>query len=364
MNMASLRYRKNRPSRPWIVSWREDGKPRTASFPTEEQAQRYLDACNTPAGRPPPGSVSAAVDRWDKEERPLLSDPESPKAHAERIKSLLGDLPVSSLGEGDYRKLATHYRTSDLKAKPGTIQNGLSLLRRVCTAAGHPPPRGVVGRIVGQVRRTVAEETSRDAFSHEEVATLLELAEEYEKHLYGPLLFAFQAGPRRGEIWGLDWDAVELHRGRVHIRKQKLHTGQEKLPKWGKTRYTPLAPEIAGWLEAEAARQGRERPWTDPGPVFLAPGGVRWDADEFKKAWKRLRNRAAAKKVRPLTFHCTRHTFVTWGLESGVPVTQVARWVGDRPETILRHYSHVLDGIEPDMGFVRLAKPEQVRKVH
>jgi integrase len=40
--------------------------------------------------------------------------------------------------------------------------------------------------------------------------------------------------------------------------------------------------------------------------------------------------------------HVLRHTAATLMLTNGVPVHVVAAWLGDRPETILKTYSHLL----------------------
>lgn len=48
----------------------------------------------------------------------------------------------------------------------------------------------------------------------------------------------------------------------------------------------------------------------EPGHVFLSAMGKRWDERNFARAFDRLRTRAhKAEKVRPLHFHCVRHTF-------------------------------------------------------
>ena len=64
-------------------------------------------------------------------------------------------------------------------------------------------------------------------------------------------------------------------------------------------------------------------------------------ASDFR-TWNRLRKVALKKKVRPLEFHCTRHTFITWALEAGTPAKRVSEWVGATVEVIERHYAHAI----------------------
>ena len=40
-------------------------------------------------------------------------------------------------------------------------------------------------------------------------------------------------------------------------------------------------------------------------------------------------------------YNC-RHTYITMAVDAGIPVTQVAKWVGNSPEVILRHYAGTL----------------------
>jgi hypothetical protein len=52
--------------------------------------------------------------------------------------------------------------------------------------------------------------------------------------------------------------------------------------------------------------------------------------------------------VRLLKFHCARHTFITWALESGKSAKRISTWVGASEEVIQSNYSHLL----PDDGGV------------
>jgi integrase len=54
-----------------------------------------------------------------------------------------------------------------------------------------------------------------------------------------------------------------------------------------------------------------------------------------------LKHRKAAG-IPTWTLHILRHTHTTHALSSGVPVHVVAARIGDRPETVLRTYAHLL----------------------
>jgi hypothetical protein len=101
----------------------------------------------------------------------------------------------------------------------------------------------------------------------------------------------------------------------------------------------------------------------EPGHVFLSPRGKRWDERNFARAFDRLRTKThKAKKVRPLSFHCARHTFASWALEGGRSIVWVQNRLGhSSPEITLRTYSHFIPGSEDELDF--LAKPLKIVRV-
>jgi integrase len=93
-------------------------------------------------------------------------------------------------------------------------------------------------------------------------------------------------------------------------------------------------------------------PAGEPEWVFPSPMGLLYDERNFANAWRRVRARAQKAGVRPLKFHCTRHTFITWALEAGRPAKRVSEWVGASVAVLEKHYAHVLPQGEDDLSFV------------
>ena len=61
--------------------------------------------------------------------------------------------------------------------------------------------------------------------------------------------------------------------------------------------------------------------------------------------------------VRPLSFHCTRHSFASWTLEAGKSIVWLQHALGHAsPDTALRRYSHWVRPDQEDMGFLRLVE--------
>jgi integrase len=191
------------------------------------------------------------------------------------------------------RDLIPHFKNKDLrelgdedllgfvKAKleagqsPRTIETTLSVLRRVLSLAHR---RGEISRNralrLGETmrrvdRRAAAEVRQAEAWTRDEVATLLAVAREHDPR-FAPLLhFLLATGARRGEALGLKWEEVDFARGRITIRRAVV-AGEWTTPKSGKARSVSmpactgvgtLGPSLEASRGGRAARMGR-----DPGP--------------------------------------------------------------------------------------------------
>ncbi len=272
-----------------------------------------------------------------------------------------GSRDLRNLTRDDMRSFATDRFKAKLSA--ATITNALSALRRVFSLhveAGlldRNPAQGC-GDMVAKIGRRYAGQGVRevDAWTRDEAATLLRVAQEREPYLYPVLLAALSTGMRRGELLALRWEHVQPDAIRV---RDSLVRGATKTPKSDRARSVPMSPEMRGLLAELRKSRRRREGLTDPELVFTNVSGEQWDEGNFRRAWRRLRQRcvddAGKPLVRPLSFHCCRHTFASWSLDAGKSVVWLQHALGHaRPETTLRRYSHWVQPEAEDMGFLRL----------
>jgi integrase len=72
--------------------------------------------------------------------------------------------------------------------------------------------------------------------------------------------------------------------------------------------------------------------------LFPSPEGKFIDLNNFRnRGWKTVL--AALPHIEYRKLYQTRHTFVTLCLEADIDAKDVARWVGNSPEVIYRHYA-------------------------
>jgi integrase len=144
-------------------------------------------------------------------------------------------------------------------------------------------------------RRAAAEVRQADAWTRDEVGTLLAVAREHDPR-FAPLLHLLLAtGARRGQGLGLKWEDVDFARGRIAIRRAVV-AGEWTTPKSGKARSVAMPAALASELfdllsqrRVEAIRRG----WgAIPDLVFPSEAGGPINYANLERSWIRLRRRA------------------------------------------------------------------------
>jgi len=270
-----------------------------------------------------------------------------------------GDRDLRSISEKDLLEYISVKLDAGLA--PATILNGLSIVRRVLNLAISDDlivknPASGLGKLMQRVDRGVASEVRVvEAWSREEVETLLALATQHEPRFEPVLRFLLSTGARRGEALGLRWEDVDFERRRIMIRRA-LTKGIAVTPKSGRARILAMPPTLALSLFDLLTQRQREsirRGWPKvPEPVFCSEVGTPLDERNVTRSWDRLRRRAQKHGVRPLKLHTARHTFASLALAAGRSIRWVAEQLGhSNPELTLRVYAHAMPVDECDLAF-------------
>jgi integrase len=134
--------------------------------------------------------------------------------------------------------------------------------------------------------------------------------------LYIPFHIGINTGMRRGEVWGLRWEDVDLLRGQITVSRS--YNGPTKS---GKSRLIPISQALETIL-LEVAKFGNKsyndskrqrtgliiKSTFDPNPL--------------------LKRRCKEAGIKEITFHSLRHTFATFALDAGCSPVLVSRVLG------------------------------------
>ena len=193
------------------------------------------------------------------------------------------------------------------------------------------------------------ERKERPTFNLEQARLFLQAArDDGWEALY---VLVVQTGMRRGELFGLRWDNVDLDSGWLHVKQALAHDGKSfNLPKTAKgRRRIRLTPEAVEALTKHRIGQNKERlrhggSWQDQGLVFCSSVGTPMNPDNFvKRQYKPLLRRAGLPYIR---FHDLRHTFASLMMPNVKNPQIVQEMLGhSRISTTLDIYSH----LSPDM---------------
>ncbi len=166
-------------------------------------------------------------------------------------------------------------------------------------------------------------------------------------------MLVIRTGMRRGELFGLRWDDVNLQQGLLHDRQALVPNAKSfSLPKTSKgRRKIRLTSEAVEALKRHKVAQNEERlrqgtSWQDHGLVFPSQVGTPMNPDNFvKRSYKPLLERA---RLPQMPFHCLRHTFATLMMPNGHPKVVQEMLGHSRVSTTLDIYSHASQDMQDE----------------
>jgi len=145
----------------------------------------------------------------------------------------------------------------------------------------------------------------------------------YADHLKPLVLLALNTGLRRGELFALTRENVDMPRALLTVKGETA--------KSGKTRHIPLNAEalaaLAAWRDSKPTAQGLVFPGQDGGRLT-----------DTKTAFNRLLEKAGVEKFR---FHDLRHHFASRLVMAGVDLNTVRELLGHGDIKMTLRYAHL-----------------------
>lgn len=197
------------------------------------------------------------------------------------------------------------------------------------------------------VDRPRVERLKRSSLEPAQVEDLLEAAKDHR--LRAVFMLAVTSGMRQGEIFGLQWEDVDLDSGVVTVK----HTLEEvagklrlKLPKSQAGLRSVKLPQIA--VEALRERWALAMQEDAAGVPFVfcdTDGNPLRKSNFMRRVWDKMVK--AANLPKGFRFHDLRHSSASLLLKAGVNVKVVSERLGHADVRLtLNTYSHVLKGMD------------------
>ena len=140
--------------------------------------------------------------------------------------------------------------------------------------------------------------------------------------LYTVVVLALSTGMRRGEIMGLMWDDVDLHRGRITLHDTKNN----------ERRVVPLVGKALELLTTRSKVRRIDTP-------LLFPGKVKSNESiDLRTPWETAVKNAGIEDFR---FHDLRHSAASYLAMNGASLAEIAEVLGHKTLQMVKRYSHL-----------------------
>lgn len=329
------------------VSYREDGKVKTAYFPSEEEADLFrVQRKHDKKFRPERLGVMTANDKtfahavkayYSSKAQDGDIEKTTVKSDVYRLNEVIlpavGDIPIRKFSEADIDKVVSTYRIVAKKEKRdeqgrivklsrtitnSTINRALDIVRAVLRYAGR---RDIEVKKLPKDNAVIRPPSRAEA-----QAIIAEAADHVKRAVY--LACATGIRPGQKELFALTWGDVDFDTMEIFV---------ESARKGGlDSRNVPIADYLRPLLLAWHKEDGG-----DISKTIIAYKGK--SIGSIKKAWAAaLRRAKITRRIRPYDM---RHHFATNTLGRGADLKSVSNMMGHSdPNTTVRIYQHVLAG--------------------
>jgi integrase len=236
----------------------------------------------------------------------------------------LGCKPLDAIRTEDVQKLKAALR--DRKAK--TVNNILSVLSTLLKAAVEWE---LIEYMPCRIRLEKVWQPPFNFYDFADFERLVGAAERLDWRSKTVVLLGGEAGLRRGEMIGLEWNDIDLKRRLVTVQRSEWK-GHVTLPKGGRYRQIPLSERLAEVLSTNRHLRGARVLCRDDGSSVT--GKVLW-------LWVNAAQRAANLTVNG-RLHVLRHTFCSHLAMRGAPTISIKELAGHTSLTTTMRYMHLI----------------------
>lgn len=229
----------------------------------------------------------------------------------------IGDKEPSSLVPLDVDRIRLNLTKT---RSPQTTKHVVGLIKRI---AAFGQNKGLCRGLSFRPEMPAVDNKVTEDLSVDQLRRLLDAIEVDENKTIGAMMkMALATGMRRGELFRLKWDDIDLHRGFIRITESK----------GGKAMEIPLNDPTRRLL-ASVPRTS----------VYVFPGEDGGQRVSVQKASKRIRERAGLPKTfRPM--HGLRHVFASQLASSGqVDLYVLQRLLTHKSPVMTQRYAHLRD---------------------
>jgi integrase len=318
---AAMRARTAKQTRAVIVSLHKDLTGDAMAFPTvREQVRAWLE-------RKRPETAASTLAFYTK----------STSSFLEYLGSE-ADKPIDGLTVAHVAGFRNHRANL---VSPKTASHDLKAIKMLLLSAKKD---GLLidnpGEHVDTIRQRVGSKVERRPFTMAELVAVLEAAEDEWKSM---ILFGLYTGARLSDVASLTWDNIDTVRDELRFVARKtsrvtilplagpLADHVASLPAPDKAG-APVHPAAFGVLERTGRSGGLSTQFGD----LLASCGLR-ERISRKSTGKGLDTEREGKG---LSFHCLRHTAVSWLKDKGIPASVVQEMVGHSSQAMNKLYTH------------------------
>jgi integrase len=231
------------------------------------------------------------------------------------------------------------YLSEEYDNDEGTIEDQLVIVKQVFKwAVTVCDPQLLVRNPIAAERVDEAEDGPQPCFDGDQVARLLEMADEHHRPIWAVMAYL---GLRFGEVRDLRWSDFNFKLGAhgwVHIQRG----GSGKRTKGKKSRRIPLNEDIRKYLDVLPHHEDGRLFHQQPSKKY-PEGGRPLKGDKLLKSVKRLCKRCGFENPDQYKQHTFRHAFASMLARAKVGLQQALDWMGHEDSAILKLYIKLYD---------------------